>query len=99
MDNLDSINHKIIPNAIIYITYLLCQQTSKLYQSAGALCLAPLNETITHKGQNELSFSISSDMQSDVVPSQYVTIVWPPESLPVKKLRNVICTFGSKLTT
>lgn len=53
--------------------------------SVRALSLASINETITHKAQNELSFSISSDKQSYVVLSEYVTVVWPPKSLPVKK--------------
>lgn len=50
--------------------------------------LSPINETITHKGQNELPFSINRVELSDVMSSESITVVWFPKSLRVRKLKS-----------
>jgi len=50
--------------------------------------LSPVNETITHKSQNELMFSINRGELSDVMSSESITVVWFPKSLPVRKLKS-----------
>lgn len=88
--NFGPINHKIISNVTIYTTYLLCLQQWKLYKHLPPLphVLSPVNETITHKSQNELMFSINRGELSDVMSPESITFVWFPKSLRVRKLKS-----------